>query len=159
LVDATHMSATALVDLFKVANRPFIASHSSARVLGDHAYSFFDEHIIEIVKRGGIIGIVLSPHLLSNYGDEKSTHKYGSLLDVVRTVRHMVKICGTHKHICLGSDFGGYITGPKEMKWLSQIHRLRECLVDEFGDQEVVDDIMVNNVIGFLLEYWGRKNV
>ena len=157
IVDVTHLATTALVNVFQVATKPFIASHSSARVLGDHAYSFFDEHIVEMSHRGCLLGVILAPHLLSNYGDEKSTYKYGSLRDVVRTVRHVVKICGTHKHVGIGSDFGGYISGPRDMSCLGQIDLLRQLLTDEFGDPDIVADIMANNVIRFLLEHWGEK--
>lgn len=154
LVDATHMTTTGMADLFAVATRPFFSSHASARALGDHAYSHPDEHIVEMARRGGVVGILLCPHLLSNYGDEASEDRLGSLDDAVRTIRHVVKICGTHEHVGIGSDFGGYISGPREMTDLGEIELLRRLLYDEFGSHEMVADIMANNVIRFLLEQW-----
>jgi membrane dipeptidase len=157
MVDATHMTAAALADLLRVAREPFVATHASARTLGDHAYSFYDEHIQEIARRRGMIGVILYPHVLSNYGDEKAARRHGSLRDVISTIRHIAKICGTHKPIGIGSDFGGYISGPREMTCLGQIELLRRALYDDFRDHDVVEDIMAGNTLNFILEHWGKS--
>jgi membrane dipeptidase len=157
IVDATHLTATALADLLECSTRPFIATPASVMTLGNHAYSFYDEHIIELTRRGGIMGVILYPHVLSNYVDEKSAHRQGSLRDVVRTIRYLVKICGTHRNIGIGSDYGGYISGPHEMQDLGQIELLRRLLHDEFGSHDIVEDIMAGNTIRFLLSHWGKR--
>ena len=155
LIDVTHTTSTALADILAVTTNPVVATHSSVRTLGDHAYSFFDEHIQEIARRGGLIGVILFPHLLSNYTSERTEHEYGSLGDVVRTIRYIAKICGTHKHVAIGSDFEGFISAPKEMKCLGKIDYLRQLLLKEFDyDQNVVEDIMANNTIEFILKNW-----
>jgi microsomal dipeptidase-like Zn-dependent dipeptidase len=77
------------------------------------------------------------------------------LRDVVRTVRYVSKICGTHKCIGLGSDFSGFITGPNDMTCLSEIDKLHQLLLQEFGnDEQAVEDIMANNAINFLRDNW-----
>ena len=157
LVDVTHASSTALVDVFDAAKRPFLASHASARVLGDHPYSFPDEHLQEIARRGGLIGVVLFPSMLSNYGNFKIAEDRGALADVVRTVRYLVKILGTHRHIGIGSDFSGFIAGPRDLRRLGKIHKLRDALMAEFTDAGMVADIMSNNATRFLTENWGRR--
>jgi microsomal dipeptidase-like Zn-dependent dipeptidase len=155
IVDVTHCTTTALEDVLRVSQKPLVATHASARTLADHPYSLYDEHIQEIVRRRGLIGIILYPFLLSNYADTNVAGDKGSLRDVVRTIGYVVKICGTHKCVGLGSDFSGYITGPKDMLRLSEIDRLRQLLLEEFGhDENVVEDIMVNNSVRFLLDNW-----
>jgi len=154
IIDGVHLSAASLAELLKITSFPIIASHASARSLGDHAYSFHDEHIVELIRRDGIMGVILSPHMLSNYGDDHSAYTVGSLHDVVRTVRHVVKISGTHKNVGIGSDFGGYISGPREMFDLGQIELLRRLLYEEFGCHDMVEDIMAGNVIRFLMTRW-----
>jgi membrane dipeptidase len=157
IVDVTHMTPTALTALFEWTKRPFIASHSSARALGDHPYSFYDEHIQEISSRQSIMGVVLYPYLLTNYSRHELAKQTGSLRNVVRTVRHIVKICGSHRHVAIGSDFGGYIQGPQEMTCLGQIQLLRQLLMEEFDEDEaVVEAIMAGNVIRFLRENWRK---
>lgn len=157
IVDVTHATSTALDDILKVSTKPLIATHISAKTLGDHAYSFHDEHIQEIVNRGGIIGIPLYPYMLSNYANIKEAEEYGSLSDVVRTIRYVTKISNSLKNICIGSDFGGYIPRLTDMNCLCQIEMLRELLENEFGNEETVNDILAKNVIDFIGNNWKRN--
>jgi membrane dipeptidase len=155
IVDVTHASSTAIEDILRVATKPLVSTHSSVRTLGDHPYSLFDEHVQEIARRGGIVGVILAPWVLSNYRGMHVIKEYGSLRDVVRTIRYVTKICGTHKRVGIGSDFAGYITGPKEMTNLGEIDKLRKLLLIEFdNDEAIVEDIMANNVIEFLQKNW-----
>jgi membrane dipeptidase len=155
IIDVTHTTSTALADIFKEWSGTLLATHQSARTLGEHPYSFYDEHIQEIAHRKGVIGVIIDPYFLSNYDGDESAKKHGSLDDVVRTIRYIYKICGTHKSIGIGSDFSGYIIAPNDMDCLGQIDRLREKLLTEFdGNQDIVEDIMANNTINFLQTNW-----
>jgi len=155
IVDVIHATSAAIQDILKVSTKPLVATHSSVRTLGDHSYSLYEEHVQEIARRGGIVGLILCPFILSNYSGLHMAKEFGSLEDVVRTIRYVTKICGTHKHVGIGSDFSGYITGPKEMSYLDEIGILRQLLLREFdNDEDIVEDIMANNVIEFLLKNW-----
>ena len=157
IVDVTHASATTLDDILKVSKKPLIATHISSRTLGDHAYSFYDEYIQEIVHRGGMIGIPIYPYILSNYANIKLAEEYGSLRDVVRTIRYVIKISNSSKNICIGSDFGAYIPRLTDMNCLCQVEMLRELLLKEFGNEDVVEDILAKNIIGFIKNNWKRN--
>lgn len=159
LVDVTHASATARADVLAVSTRPVVATHAASRTLADHPNAFFDEHIQEIARRGGVIGVILSPFALSNFAADKWAAKHGSLREVVRTIRYITKICGSHRCVGIGSDFAGFIPGPSEMTSLGEIGRLRDLLLDEFSSEEVVEAIMAGNVIEFLLENWRSGSV
>lgn len=156
LLDVSHASSTALADIFATAKRPLLASHTAVRALGDHPYSMPDEHLQEIARRGGLIGIVLFPYTLSNYATYERALKRGTLADVVRTVRYLVKILGGHGSIGIGSDFSGFIGGPSDMNGLGQVDRLRTALMDEFADEALVSGVMARNATRFLSEHWGR---
>jgi membrane dipeptidase len=158
IVDIAHATSTTLTDILYVSKKPLIASHISARTLGEHPYSLYDEHIKEVARRGGIIGVILMPYWLSNYSSTHMSDQYGSLKDTVRTIRHIYKICGSYKCIGIGSDFAGFISGPKEMSKLSEIHKLREMLMDEFSDEKIVEGIMAKNVADFFVKNWGNKS-
>lgn len=157
IVDISHMTDHGVSDILKCATRPLVATHSSARVLGDHPYSMYDEHIQELVQRGGLFGVILYPHVLSNYAGDLAEER-GSLDDVVRTVLHVMKITGSHEQVAIGSDTSGYIQAPQEMRNLGEIEKLRRKLWEEIGDDDVVEDIMANNTIRFLRENWGRSS-
>jgi microsomal dipeptidase-like Zn-dependent dipeptidase len=92
IVDVIHATSTALDDILKTATRPMVASHSGARTLSDHPYDLLDEHIEEIARRDGLIGVILDPYLLSNYATLRDAESSGTLRDVVRTIRYLVKL-------------------------------------------------------------------
>jgi microsomal dipeptidase-like Zn-dependent dipeptidase len=59
--DASHLSDRALDDLFALTDKPVIASHSNCRALlgGVNQRHLTDEAILEIGRRGGVIGLNL----------------------------------------------------------------------------------------------------
>ncbi len=154
IVDVTHATASAVDDILRVATRPLAVSHASSRTLSEHPYAVYDDQIKQIVSDGGIMGVIIDPYLLGNYATAGLAEKQGSLRDVVRQILHIVKVCGTHKHVGIGSDFSGYVCAPKDMNRLSQINRLSSMLESEFSNAAVVEDIMTNNAIEFLLTNW-----
>ncbi|MFC2084183.1 dipeptidase [Bacteroidota bacterium] len=154
IVDVTHATSTALEDILAASTKPLIATHISVRTLGDHAYSLYDEHIQEIISRGGMIGIPIYPYMLSNYINVKEAEEHGSLRDVVRTIRYVIKISGSLKNVCIGSDFGAYLPALSDMNCLCQVDMLREYLMSEFGSEKIVEDILAKNAIDFIKNNW-----
>jgi membrane dipeptidase len=65
VVDVSHLSDLAFVDVCRAATRPFIASHSNCRSLCPHPRNLTDPMIRELADRGGVMGINLAPHFLS----------------------------------------------------------------------------------------------
>jgi microsomal dipeptidase-like Zn-dependent dipeptidase len=157
IVDVTHATSTAMDDILSVSSKPLIATHQSVRTLGDHAISFYDEHIQEIVHRGGMISILFHPYWLSNYTNIQMAEKYGSLHEVVRTIRYVIKISGSYKNICIGTDFGAYIPELSDMNCLCQVEMFRDLLLEEFGSEKIVEDILAKNVIDFIGNNWKRN--
>jgi len=155
IVDVTHLSETAVADALETSRRPVLASHAASRTLADRPYSLRDEHVVEIARRGGLVGVILYPFQLGNYSGTAEARRWGRLRDVVRTVRHFVKLVGPGR-VAIGSDFGAYITPPRDMKRLSDVDRLRALLLDEFSDESLVDAVMAGNAIDFLMKNWGR---
>jgi microsomal dipeptidase-like Zn-dependent dipeptidase len=154
IVDVAHCTSSALEDVLAQARRPLVASHVAPHTLAHHPYSLVDEHLQEIAERGGIIGIILDPFLLSNYAEPGHATRRGSIRDAVRAIRYVYKLCG-RQHVCVGSDAAGFISPPREMRSLSEVGTLRAALLSEFNDREIVDDILANNVIDFLTANWG----
>jgi microsomal dipeptidase-like Zn-dependent dipeptidase len=156
IIDVSHATSTTIDDVLSEVSCPVISTHVSARTLGDHPYSLRDEHLQEIARRGGVIGVVVMPYWLSNFNSEHEAIESGSLRDVVRTIRYVVKLCGAD-HVGIGSDFAGYIPPPREIRCLAEIGTLQSSLDDEFGDPEITDKIMAQNAIDFLVGNWGRR--
>lgn len=65
VVDISHLSDQAFADVCSAASRPFIASHSNCRALCAHPRNLTDTMIRELADQGGVMGINLAPHFLS----------------------------------------------------------------------------------------------
>jgi microsomal dipeptidase-like Zn-dependent dipeptidase len=156
VIDVVHGTSAMIHDVFHEVSGPLVASHSSARSLGEHPYSLYDEHLEEISHRKGLVGIIIMPYWLSNFATEFEAEENGTLEDVVRTIVYVAKHCGTNC-IGIGSDFSGFITGPKEMRCLGQIDKLRELVRREFSEDET-EKIMAQNAIDFFLKNWGKNH-
>ncbi len=154
IVDINHLVSTGVEEILKIAKKPLAVSHASVHTLGDHPLSLYDEHIQEIAAKDGILAVIIYPYIQSNYVSIHEAKKHGNLRDIVRTIRYLVKLCGSHKNIGIGSDFGGYINGPRDMHNLEEIGKLWHMLIEEFGDKKIVEDILANNVIEFLEKNW-----
>lgn len=57
MVDVSHVSDQAVLDVVAASNAPVIASHSSCRALCDHARNLTDELLAAVAGSGGVIGI------------------------------------------------------------------------------------------------------
>lgn len=152
IIDATHGTLATVEDILREVTGPLIASHASVLALGDHSYSLCDEHIQQIAKQGGLIGVILMPYGLSNYSTESLALRYGDLKDVVRTIVYVAKMAGIDR-VAIGSDFSGYILGPRGMTCLSEIGKLRKLLVHEFGE-DGTNKIVAQNVIDYFVKNW-----
>jgi len=65
MVDVSHASDQAFVDICRVATRPFMASHSNCRSLCPNPRNLTDDMIRAVAEQGGVIGISLVPGFLS----------------------------------------------------------------------------------------------
>jgi membrane dipeptidase len=152
IIDVTHATPRSVQDILGAVSCPVLASHSAAKNLAEHPYNLYDEHIKEIASRGGIIGVVLAPGWAGNFSKDNDSKLMKTLPLIVDTVVYIAKIAGT-KHVGIGSDYAGYISGPSEMPCLGNISQFRELLEKEFSHQET-EDIMANNGIRFISENW-----
>ncbi len=152
IIDVSHGTLATVEDILREVSSPLVATHASVLALGDHSYSLCDEHIQQIARNGGIIGVIIMPYWLSNYSTEALALRYGDLKDVVRTIVYVAKIAGIDK-VAIGSDFSGYIPGPRDLTCLADIGGLRKLLVAEFGEEDT-NKIVANNVIDFFLANW-----
>jgi microsomal dipeptidase-like Zn-dependent dipeptidase len=157
IIDVSHGTVATIEDILREVSCPVVATHASAYALADHPYSLRDEHIQQIARNGGIIGIILMPYWLSNYSAESFADNYGGLMDVVRTIEYVAKVAGEN-NVAIGSDFAGYIPGPRDMSCLSHIGKLRRLLVQRFGET-VTNRIVAQNAIDFFLKHWLYKPV
>jgi membrane dipeptidase len=95
-LDVSHLSDHGLWHVAELAQRPFVASHSSCRALLDHPRNLPDDGLRAIAASGGFIGINAFGGFLAP--------RDATLDDFVRHVRHAVDVVGAD-HVGLGLDF------------------------------------------------------
>jgi membrane dipeptidase len=95
VLDISHLSEAGFWHVVEVADKPFVASHSSCRALQDHPRNLTDDQIRAVVASGGFIAINAFGPFLSPAPD---VHSY------VDHVAHAVELVGAG-NVALGPDF------------------------------------------------------
>ena len=72
LVDVSHVSEDAVLHALDAVRCPVIASHSSARALCDHPRNLPDSLVLEIARKGGVIGANAAPFFLDDEAAENA---------------------------------------------------------------------------------------
>ena len=57
LIDVSHLSDGGFWDVVRYSTKPFVASHSNARVLCSHPRNLTDEMIKALAEKGGVAGV------------------------------------------------------------------------------------------------------
>ena len=104
--DVSHLSDAGIDDALKLSDIPIFASHSNCRALMNVPRCLKDEHIKEIAKRGGVIGI-------NYYGPQLVKSGNARIEDIVHHIQHVAEIAGIDA-CCLGSDFDGMTRYPAQ---------------------------------------------
>ncbi len=100
LHDASHLADAAFQDLCACTDRTIVASHSNCRALADDRERHLrDDHIGEIGRRGGVVGLNL-------FGKFLAKHDGATLSDAVAHVERVARLIGRDRCV-LGSDFDG----------------------------------------------------
>ena len=150
IVDVSHLSEKAFWDVAGKASKPFIASHSNARLLCDNPRNLTDVQFRTIIASGGICGINLVASHLSNILCEKGSKDPFAVLDAVCShIEHFSEI--SPESTCLGLDLDG--TAPLAgLEGVDKIPTLFEALTNRGMDEKQAQNIFYNNAYNFFLK-------
>jgi len=135
-VDVSHLSVPGFYDVMRLAKYP-IASHSNARGVHPAPRNLMDEQIEALIKRDGLIGIVLYPMFIN--GNEEAT-----IAEVLKHIRYFVNK-GAENQLCLGSDFDGIANKVTDLQSIAQYNNLLKRIDEEFP--EVYEKIKGRNFL------------
>lgn len=127
-VDVSHLNEKGFWELDQIATKPYIATHSNARTLCDHARNLTDEQFRALTSRGGIVGL--------NFNDG-FVHEGGfayTFEELCAHVEHWLDL-GGEDAIALGSDRDG----ADIPTWLADCAS-QQYLFDRFAER-LGDDI------------------
>jgi membrane dipeptidase len=119
VIDVSHASDATVADVVALARSavvPVVATHSNARALASHSRNLSDEQLRAIADLGGVVGV-------NFHGPYLCTGRAPTMEDVVRHVRHMVRVAGV-EHVAIGSDFEGGIREPPGLEDVRGLPRL-----------------------------------
>ncbi len=143
LVDVSHLSDAGFWDVERLAQKPFIASHSNARAVCPHARNLTDDMLRALAAKGGVAGLNFYPVFLQENGE-------AGIDDIIRHASHMLDIMGEN-HIGLGSDWDGIGTTPVDLQHTGELAALFTRMEQEFG-AEITEKLREGNFLRVLRE-------
>ncbi|MBQ1877485.1 MAG: dipeptidase [Erysipelotrichaceae bacterium] len=142
IVDVSHLNDAGIYDVFRLATRPIVASHSNARAVCNVPRNLTDDMLRKLKENGGITGINYCPDFISEKTDENQIPM------IVRHINHIVSVAGVET-VGLGSDFDGIPT-PNGMSDCTRTHLLYEALKQEGYSQQDIDLMFHGNFLRVL---------
>lgn len=154
ILDASHMAEASFFEALDLFDGPIIATHSNCRTIVPTDRQLSDDMIRAIVKREGVIGIVLYNKFLNPDWEKTGRVKeHVSLAHFVQQAKHMREVAGDSRYIGLGTDFdGGFGTEsiPAELDTIADLPKIANALANAGFSEREVAGIMGQNWISFL---------
>lgn len=104
IFDMAHMGRQTFWDAVPYTTRPLYVSHGNADAVCPHMRNYTDDQLRAIAESDGLIGVFFANTFVAGQG------RMGTIADVVAHLTYIKALIGV-RHIALGSDFGGIVTG------------------------------------------------
>lgn len=141
LVDVSHLSDAGFWDVAEMTEKPFIASHSNARTVHDHARNLTNDQITAIIGHNGIIGLNFFRDFIG----------LGCNLDAIRAHLDHILDLGGEKCVALGGDWDGCFT-IDELPRITALTDLYDHLMKKGYDRSFLNDFYFNNLMRVVRE-------
>lgn len=145
LVDVSHLTDVGFYDVAKMAEQPFVASHSNARALCPHPRNLTDEQLKIIGEMDGFVGLNFYPPFV---GEKKAVTQD----DLLRHLTHMLDMAGEDA-VGLGSDFDGIDVTPTDLRGVEDMALFLERMEQEFGTR-LAEKIREKNFLRVAERVW-----
>ncbi|PCI82483.1 MAG: peptidase M19 [SAR86 cluster bacterium] len=155
MIDVSHPSKDAIMQMLDLTRAPLVASHSSARAMSEHSRNLDDEQLLRIKENGGVVQTVAFSSYLNADKNARFSEARNTLIAEIAT------------------DLGVEVLGFAEIRALSEIQRtIYRSLMDEVNalaaprlEAEVnaiappVDVVDLVNHIDYMVELIGLEHV
>jgi len=142
MIDVSHPSEGAFMEMAELTEAPMIASHSSSRALNDHSRNLDDEQLRILAEGGGVVQTVA----FRSYLDQEKRARRGDVMDSVRT-----EIAEEMGFELLGRQSRSQLSEAEQEQYQARMGELEDALaaqmeaIDEMappvGVQDFVDHI------------------
>lgn len=139
-VDVSHLNDAGIDDVLCEDVKVF-ASHSNARAVYDSPRSHCDEHIKEIARRGGTIGV-------NFYHKQLTDARYATPDDIARQAAHILEV-GGESCLAIGSDFDGMGQYPVGLESPEKLPALAEAFKRAGLSDESIEAACWKNLMRF----------
>ena len=164
ILDITHMADQAVWESLELWDGPVMASHCTCRALTPGQRHLHDDMIRELVRRGGIIGLVfchffLDPHV--DWERRTSPDDYEPHLDMTALLPHVEHIAdlagGTTANVAIGTDmdggFGAELT-PTDVDTIADLQGFAPVLRTAGYSEQDVAGILHGNALRLFRTAW-----
>lgn len=141
IVDVSHLSDGGFRDVCRLADKPFVATHSNCRAVCNHPRNMTDDMIKALREHDGVMGINFCPEFLDDTPGVTKSRIEG----MVAMALHEKKVAGVDV-IALGTDFDGF-DGQLEIDGPDKMVLLKDALVNAGFTVSEVEQIMYGNVM------------
>ena len=116
ILDVSHANDKTFWDIYEVATKPIIASHSNARALCPVPRNITDEQIKAIGERGGLVGINAFNEFIHVDRDKRNVDY------LINHIEHIVELIGID-HVAFGFDFFEYLEEDTSQTFIEDPYR------------------------------------
>ena len=144
--DVSHASVRSTDDIVSIAEeygRPIVATHSDSYAIYSHGRNLSDRHFETIKRLGGLVGINLYKHHLSDNEAEPADAE-----TVFRHIDHYLSIGGENT-VCFGCDFDG-ASFPDAFRDVSSVASLADVMLRHNYSDALVHKIFFDNAEAFI---------
>ncbi|MHC1696223.1 MAG: dipeptidase [Eubacteriales bacterium] len=140
IVDVSHMSRQSFWDTAEISRAPFIASHSNSSAVFGHGRNLTDEQFRHIRDIGGLVGVNLCAHHVSDRPD---------LSDVIKHIEHWLSLGGGDT-ICIGCDLDGAEELPQGFEGIQDVRKIADALRENGTEDTLIHKLFYANAHKFL---------
>lgn len=141
-IDLAHLSDNGIDEILTLTDAPVFSSHTNARDLFYSPRSICDEHIKEISRRGGVIGV-------NFYYKQLCNGKSACIRDIADHICHIAKVGGIDC-VAIGSDFDGMGIYPDDLKSSADFPKLCRELENRGFTSDDIQKIMYHNLARYI---------
>ncbi|MBP3462749.1 MAG: dipeptidase [Tyzzerella sp.] len=142
IIDVSHLSDGGFWDVVRYSTKPFVASHSNARVLCNHPRNLTDEMIKALAEKGGVAGVNFYPYFLHESG--KATVE-----DIAEHLWHMYQV-GGEDVVAFGTDFDGFDEGELDITHMGEMNLVYDAIMKRGFTHRQMEKILSGNILRVL---------
>jgi len=134
IFDVSHLNEESFWDIIRIADKPFIASHSNCKAICDVKRNLSNEQLKEINRFGGLVGINAFNQFVHKDREKQTVEMLAEHL------YHMVDIMSID-NVVLGFDFCDYINSQSLDTFSSQENSFTKGIEDSSKIPNIVESL------------------